>query len=190
MNKTQWLRKQIEALTQTFPRRSMLAARREPWERRCALLLCFCGAAVLGTAAGPCPAAGQAGTDGTITAAGGTASAPVWWGWSCSLGAETMLFGTRCCYRSHSYISCNTAGTVVMGRAGGEPFPGAPLCADPVASRLPAFWQHRSAEPPVPGEQLQGQCGGADSGWANSFLLTHEIRAGKFTSVHLQMLSF
>lgn len=42
MNKTQWLRKQIEALTQTFPRRNMLAARREPWERRCVLLLCFC----------------------------------------------------------------------------------------------------------------------------------------------------
>lgn len=42
MNKTQQLRKQSEALTQIFPRRNVPAAWREPWEHRCALLLCFC----------------------------------------------------------------------------------------------------------------------------------------------------
>lgn len=42
MNKTRRLRKQSEALTQTFPRRNVPAAQEEPWERRCALLTCFC----------------------------------------------------------------------------------------------------------------------------------------------------
>lgn len=73
---------------------------------------------------------------------------------------------------------------------GVQPFLGAAASsADPVASRLPALWHCKSPEPPVPGEHLHGQRSGAAPGWANSLLLTCEMRAGKFSSIHLQMLS-
>lgn len=58
MNKTQRLRKQREALTQTFPRRNVPAAQRSPGNADVLSCRASAGAAVLGTTAGPCPAVG------------------------------------------------------------------------------------------------------------------------------------
>lgn len=184
----------------------MPAAWREPWERRCALLPCFCR----GHSAGNhCRAV------------------------SCCRLSRGGWDHHRCWWHSRDNVQpChNDAGTVCLHQPGGagaaagvpsrcllghgaaavpvlmfpamqqealslaelrvQTFPGAGASsADPVASWLPAFWQHKSPEPPTPGEHLQGQHGGAAPGWANSLLLTCEMRAGKFSSIHFQMLSF
>lgn len=123
------------------------------------------GAAVLGTAAGLCPAVVLARENGTITIAGGTAGT--------TSSPATKMLG-RCLCTSVAGpelpLGCraDACWDVVLipfpflfpamqqeGLSPAEPgvqlFAGAGTSgADLVASRLPAFWQHESPEAPSP----------------------------------------
>lgn len=184
----------------------MPAARREPWERRCALLPCFCRGRGAGNRCGAVSRCGPSRGEwdhhhrwwhsrdniqpchkdagmvplhhrGGARAAAGMPSRRV-----LGCGADTIPV----------LVFCNAAGRVVTGRAGGAAF--CRGCSflqglgPPVLTLWPAgflrFGSTSPLKPPVPGEHLQDQGRGVAPGWANSLLLTHEMRAGK-TQLHL-----
>lgn len=172
MNKTQRLRKQSEALAQTFPRRNVPAARREPWERRCALLPCFCRGCGAGNHCGAVSCYGLS--------QGGWDHHRCWWHsrdnvQPCHNDAGTVPLHQPGAARVPSQcLLGHDAATIPVfmfpamqrealspAEPGVQPFPGAGASsADPVASRLPVFWQRKSPEiPPSLGNTFRASAG-------------------------------